>query len=92
MVMIILDVLGFACIAVGLTLVWVGHHYLGPLIFWGALLPLTIGLVLIGTSARRRRGIDRALRENGGPGDFGDKHYHSGHSADSHADLDGDGD
>ena len=75
----VLDVLGFICIAIGLTLAWLGHHYLGPLFFWGSMLPLLVGLTLIGTSARRRRDIDKALREHRGPGDFGDRHYHSGH-------------
>ena len=81
-----LDVIGLIFIATGLTLVWLGHHYFGPLWFWLGVTMLAPGVYVLGRNFTRQRKIEEALLSHRGPGDYGDTHCHSG--AD-HADADG---
>jgi hypothetical protein len=86
------DVIGLALCVVGISTGSLGLRLLGISWFWGGAAVLFLGLLLVLDSVREKK-----LRENlkeGGPGDWGDRHYLSGDSAgdDCHSsDSSGDG-
>lgn len=89
---LILNIVSVFLLGVGLSLVWLGQHYLGPLWFWAGGLTATAGALLLGRHVGARA-VEKALRRYDGPADFGDTNYHSGYNAaeDSHHPHDGGG-
>lgn len=86
----LLDWIGFLFMAAGLSGVWIGHHYFGPIWFWGGMALVFVGVSSIWTSARSKR-LEQSMREYQGPGDGGSRQYHSGSAATFGSDG-GDGD
>jgi hypothetical protein len=84
------DYLGFPLLAVGVSGVMLGHHWLGLVWFWLGVAISALGLAIISSSGLQEK-IDRALRTHRGPGDYGNRDYHDGgssgfHSSDSSSD------
>lgn len=80
----ILDAISLILIFIGISLIWFGHHYFGPLAFWLGAAIAGCGLALLARTAHRQRKVDRALADYSGPGDYGDTHYHQGASHSGH--------
>jgi hypothetical protein len=78
-----LDLIGLILISIGISLNWLGHHYFGPVLFWGGVVFNATGLYLIARTIKRQRDIEKSLINYRGPGDYGDTHYHRG--ADHHS-------
>lgn len=75
------DILGMLLFAAGVAIAALGYRVLGLGWCWiGAALTFA-GLLLVLNEVRRRK-LERELRQGGGPGDWGDRHYLSGGSAD----------
>lgn len=73
------DFLGFPLLGIGLSGLSLGHHWLGPLVFWCGVLVTAVGLAIISSGGLQEK-IERALRSYGGPGDGGNTDYHGGRS------------
>lgn len=84
------DYLGFPILAVGLSGVMLGHHWLGLTWFWIGVLVTSLGMLIIMSGGLQDK-IEQALRSYGGSGDFGERHYHGGSSDFSSHDSSGDG-
>ena len=85
------DYLGFPLLAVGISGVMLGHHWLGLIWVWAGALVAGLGISIIASGGLEEK-IDRALRAYRGPGDYGNRHYHGGGGGDfSSHDAGGDG-
>ena len=86
------DYLGFPLLAIGISGVMLGHHWLGLVWFWLGVTVSAAGVLIISSGGLQER-IEKALRTHRGPGDFGDRHYHGGpgdfHSGESGGDSGG---
>lgn len=71
------DYLGFPLLAIGLSGVTLGHHWLGLTWFWIGAVVTSLGLMIVMSGGLQEK-IEEALRSYRGPGDFGDRHYHGG--------------
>jgi hypothetical protein len=69
------DYLGFPLLAVGISVVMLGHHWLGLVWFWGGALVAGLGVAVVASGGLQER-IDRALCSYRGPGDYGNRDYH----------------
>jgi hypothetical protein len=89
------DYPGFPLLAVGISGVMLGHHWLGPVWFWPGVAVSAVGLLIISSGGLQER-IAKALRTHRGSGDHGDRHFHGGpgdfHAGDSGGGDGGDGD
>lgn len=82
------DYLGFPLLAVGLSGVLLGHHWLGAAALFIGVAVAGLGVLIVASGGFEEK-IDRALRGYRGPQDYGDRHYHDGGS--SSFDSSGDG-
>ena len=80
------DVVGMVFVGAGVTVGTVGYRILGLQWYFGACIPLAIGVLLIWSAARDRK-IREGLNEVGG--DWGDRHYESGWHATDDFDVGG---
>jgi hypothetical protein len=75
--MSIRDVIGMLLSAIGIGIAALSYRLLGLIGFWIGACCLLLGLFLILNEIRHRK-LERELRNGGGPGDYGDRHYSSG--------------
>ncbi len=83
------DYLGYPLLAIGISGVMLGHHWLGLLWFWGGVVVIAAGLAIIMSGGLEEK-INQALRSYRGPGDYGNTDYHGGTNKNTH-DFDGGG-
>lgn len=81
------DFIGFPLLAIGVSSVTLGHHWLGLLVFWGGVLVAAVGLAIISSGGLQDK-IEKSLRSYSGPGDGGNTDYHGGRST-TERDFDG---
>jgi hypothetical protein len=76
-----IDWIGILLVAVGSSLLLLGHHWFGLAWFWVGALVMTLGLGIVLNEVRVRRFERNRRRHGGGAGDYGNTDYHSGESA-----------
>ena len=84
------DYLGFPLLAIGVSGVMLGHHWLGLTWFWLGFAFIAVGIAIVSSGGLQDR-IDRALRDYRGPGDGGSRGYHGGAGDLGPSDFGGDG-
>lgn len=84
------DYLGFPLLAIGISGVMLGHHWLGLVWFWLGVAVTAFGLAIVSSGGLEEK-IVRAFRSHRGPGDYGNRDYHSGSSDFHSSDYGGDG-
>ena len=85
------DYLGFPLLAIGISGVMLGHHWLGLMWFWSGVVIMGTGLAIVMSGGLEEK-IDKAIRSYRGPGDYGSADYHGGRSYHGHDGGDGGGD